>query len=257
MQRAALLLILAGSVQAAAPSRVALRYRPGTRATYLLRVDTTEGLAAGDGKDESHVRRVLRETRQTLLPGEGGGVVLEIEAGRTRREVDGHRSAPVAAAGFEPVRKVEISSTGAALAPVGSPGHPGSSFLVLPIRPVRVGDTWKTTRPAEGGRPWSMEITHTLAALDEVDGTLVARLRSRCEEARPFENHSTRITLAAEASFDVDAGHLLDATSSLAMSVEYAADPATKRPPIAFRRNVHTRIRRTAVEALPGPAAAD
>lgn len=201
-------LALPASADAARPRHL-LRYRATNPAIYYLRTEhasRTSFLGGASTHDlRSEERKLFRSYRETeegdlevvrtygprFLPNDAGE--LELEEGSEL-----------------PPQKFRMTGTGMASTKDAKAPELAAAPLVLPIRPVRKGDSWttdlKTLRP---DIPVEADLVHTLVRIDEAAGSRLATIRSVARAHALVDGQKTEYSLEISSVFDVDVGILI------------------------------------------------
>lgn len=150
---------------------------------------------------------------------------------------DGPVAALVGAVNPTQVFTVKRTPSGA-IAEGGAPNvggvGPGSSLAQFPDRPVKVGDTWETTRPvgaglqgpgAAAGTVLVARYTHTLKEVVKKDGRRFAMIQSSgaATPADQAEAPDVRQSLSGLTRFDIERGVMVSGQYKLDLSMKVAA----------------------------------
>lgn len=180
--------VIAGGRAGAAPSAYALQYRfkVGQSLTYRMQYNVqvlTPGRPAsqpapGMGGTGSVILQVAK-----INPG-GGAVVSATTHGFVSKGMGPKASFRDHTALFTVTNKGEllrgvwpVAGIGnTAAGPLVNPDMFAAGFIHLPNRPVKVGDTWQTTRKNIGGNAANIKVTDRLVSVKTVRGEKVARI---------------------------------------------------------------------------------
>lgn len=247
---ALLLAALGADASLAAPARHALRYglQP-TTARYRILTTQAREIVAADGVDDSNGSKILQESIQTFAPREDGSLDVRIEARRARARIGEETLKAGDAGSGAVVATYNVTGTGA-------PATPGADLspelLPLPIRPVRIGDTWNSTLPPGPGRPFLLRLTHELVEVGEEDGLPVAKIATKARLDQESREQRIRVALDGRAVLDLEHGVLSRSASVIRMEVTYGADPKTGRPAVKVKNRLERKMHRQGFEPPAG-----